>query len=295
MEPVVERIQRYVDHSRFLTAQSAQMLRNAVTMVAARKAEAAFIECKGTLGASQYERYLIAFFGMQFIEELREMDSEFLRTENKLLSLHSMDSTSLAQALFLLALAKNDIRQEILSEFEHLTTCNLPPDETEYFSASGAKFKFGPPLDKQKYQFLAHNARFVSLRGRFNVQVSDPDTLTPMQREFIRLAQIFKSRLVAEREIQQRVMERSMIEDRFDDYVTVQRAAKKSEDEAKQAAKDAERQLEVCRSETLIQVTNMDALLSKIKTMSNQATTVNIKATKEAHAIMLQSSKKHAV
>jgi hypothetical protein len=127
------------------------------------------------------------------------------------------------------------------------------------------------------------------------VQVSDPDTLTPMQREFIRLAQIFKSRLVAEREIQQRVMERSMIEDRFDDYVTVQRAAKKSEDEAKQAAKDAERQLEVCRSETLIQVTNMDALLSKIKTMSNQATTVNIKATKEAHAIMLQSSKKHAV
>jgi hypothetical protein len=55
----------------------------------------------------------------------------------------------------------------------------------------------------------------VSLRGQFNVQVADPNTITPMQREFIRLAQIFKSRLVAEREIQQRVMERGLIEDRF--------------------------------------------------------------------------------
>lgn len=233
MEPVVERIGRYVDQSRFLTSQSGQMLRNAVTMVAARKAEEAFVECEGFVEADHQVKYLEAFFGKQFINELREMDSEFLRADNKLLSLHSMDSTSLAQALFLLALAKNDVRQEILCEFDRLTTCDLPLAETEYFGASGAAWKFGPPFHKQKYQFLGHNARFVSLRGQFNVQVTDPDTITPMQREFIRLAQIFKSRLVAEREIQQRVMERGLIEDRFEDYAASQRNARDKETQVK--------------------------------------------------------------
>lgn len=238
MEPVVERIGRYIDQNRFLTSQSGQMLRNAVTAVAARKAEAAYQECEGDLNSHQ-EKYLRAFFGKQFIDELQEMDSEFLRADNKLLSLHSMDSTSLAQALFLMALAKNDARQEILFEFERLTTCDLPIAETEYFNASGAKWKFGPPLHKQKYQFLGHNAKFLSLKGQFNVQVADPDTMTPMQREFIRLAQIFKSRLVAEREIQQRVMERGLIEDRFVDYSKKLREAAKLEDTAELAVQNA--------------------------------------------------------
>ncbi|MFO1046252.1 MAG: hypothetical protein U0941_31120 [Planctomycetaceae bacterium] len=238
MEPVVERIGRYIDQNRFLTSQSGQMLRNAVTTVAARKAEAAFVECEGNLNSHQ-EKYLNAFFGSQFIDELQEMDSEFLKADNKLLSLHSMDSTSLAQALFLLALAKNDARQEILFEFERLTTCELPIAETEYFNASGAKWKFGPPLHKQKYQFLGHNAKFLSLKGQFNVQVADPETITPMQREFIRLAQIFKSRLVAEREIQQRIMERGLIEDRFVDYSAKLREAARLEESAETAVKQA--------------------------------------------------------
>lgn len=238
MEPVVERIGRYIDQNRFLTSQSGQMLRNAVTVVAARKAEAAYQECDGDLSSHQ-EKYLRAFFGKQFIDELQEMDSEFLRADNKLLSLHSMDSTSLAQALFLMALAKNDARQEILFEFERLTTCELPIAETEYFNASGAKWKFGPPLHKQKYQFLGHNAKFLSLKGQFNVQVADPDTMTPMQREFIRLAQIFKSRLVAEREIQQRVMERGLIEDRFADYSKKLREAAQLEESAGRAVQSA--------------------------------------------------------
>src|SRR3990167_6306420 len=43
--------------------------------------------------------------------------------------------------------------------------------------------------------------------------VYGPDTMTPMQREFIRLAQIFKSQMVAEVELKQRVIERGLIED----------------------------------------------------------------------------------
>ena len=40
----------------------------------------------------------------------------------------------------------------------------------------------------------------------------DPDTMTPLQREFIRLAQIFKARMIAEVELKQRIVERGLIQ-----------------------------------------------------------------------------------
>ncbi len=215
MEPVIGRIQLYVDHSRFLTVQSGQMLRNAVTLVASRCADQAMIECAEQGQAARDQKYIASFFGQEFLDELQTLDSEFLQTGNKLLSLHSMDSTSLANALFLLSLAKNDVRQQILTEFDRMVTTQLPLDEQEYFIASAEQYKFGPMFHKTKFQFLAHNAKFVSLKGFFNAEVAGAETLTPMQREFIRLAQIFKSRLVTELELQQRVMERSLIEDRL--------------------------------------------------------------------------------
>ena len=187
MEPVVGRIQRYIDHSRFLTTQSGQMLRNAVTLVASRRADQAMALCEGMSQHERDQKYIEAFFGREFLAELRTLDSEFLHTGNKLLSLHSMDSTSLANALFLLSLAKNDVRQEILVHFEQMVSGQLPQDEMEYFTASTEKYKFGPPFHKQKFQFMAQNAKFVSLRGFFNADVAGSDTLTPMQREFIRL------------------------------------------------------------------------------------------------------------
>ncbi len=233
MEPVIGRIQRYIDHSRFLTTQSGQMLRNSVTLVASRRADQAMLFCEVASQAERDQKYIEAFFGREFLDELKTLDSEFLHTGNKLLSLHSMDSTSLANALFLLSLAKNDVRHEILGEFERMVTCNLPQDEQEYFIASNEKYKFGPMFHKQKFQFLGHNAKFVSLKGFFNSDVAGSDTMTPMQREFIRLAQIFKSRLVTEIELQQRVMERSLIEDRISDYKSEQLEAAQKEKQAK--------------------------------------------------------------
>lgn len=97
MEKVAAKIQAYIDHSRFLTVQSGEMLRKSIVAVAARKAA----ECGETAGLTQEDRdakYLYAFFGDDFIRELEVMDSEFLKTGNKLLSLHSMDTTSLAAA-----------------------------------------------------------------------------------------------------------------------------------------------------------------------------------------------------
>lgn len=215
MEPVEQRIQTYIDHSRFLTLQSAEMLRKAVVKVAAIKAA----ECNALMGVTQEDRdrkYLYSFFGADFIEELIALDSEFLHTGNKLLSLHSMDSTSLQAAMFLMALAKNSTRMAILSEFEQMTATALPMAEERYLEAELSCDCPHKMLCKHRhaFQLLAGNARFESLRGMFDAEIVDDDTMTPVQREFLKLAQILKSRLVVELEINQRVMERAVIEER---------------------------------------------------------------------------------
>jgi hypothetical protein len=234
MQEVAFRIQSYIDHSRFLTMQSSQLLRNAVVSVASRRAEAVASQCPP--GASQQlmmQKYQEAFFGADFIHELRELDSEFLQNGNKLLSLHSMDTTSLSNALFLMALAKNDVRQEILGEFTMGLQTRLPQYELQFYQGSAPKpawrdrtlaEKIKPGAIREKhlapFEMMAQNAQFASLRGFFDVAVSSPDTMTPMQREFVKLAQIFKARLVTEVELRQRIMERALIEERVGNYQT---------------------------------------------------------------------------
>jgi hypothetical protein len=234
MEKVAANIQRYLDHSRFLTAQSAQMLRKAVTMVASRKAEEVVAQCGSA--ASQWDRdqkYLYAFFGKDFIDELILLDSEFLKTGNKLLSLHSMDSTSLSSALFLMALAKNEVRREILAEFMAQLERDLPQAEFQYYLAGLSGPKCEACCDKKQYM-LAYNAKFQSLLGFFNAEVSGNDTITPIQREFVRLAQIFKAQLVTEIALKQRYLERSLVEERIGtDYIGELKKAKALEDQAK--------------------------------------------------------------
>ncbi|MEI7698517.1 MAG: hypothetical protein WCK86_01870 [Planctomycetia bacterium] len=251
IEEVVYRIQCYLDHSRFLTMQSSQLLRNAVVVVASRRAEQVFAVCPPGMPQQDRDfRYQEAFFGEEFIQELRAMDSEFLRTGNKILSLHSMDTTSLSNALFLLALAKNDVRQEILAEFMTSVQHRLPEYELQFYQGSAPrpawrdrtlaeKIKPGALREKHlpDFQLLGQNAQFASFRGFFDVQVAGPNTMTPMQRDFVQLAQIFKSRLITEVELRQRVMERSLIEERIGDY---QASLAETAEKEKQALKKKE-------------------------------------------------------
>lgn len=225
LETVANRIQTYIDQARFLTLQSGEMLRKAVLHTAAARAEEARGLYPGESQADRDQRYLIAFFGKDFVDELRAMDSEFLQTGNKLLSLHSMDVTSLSSALTMIALANNGTRMAIWQEFERLLQSDLSMAEQQFLRNSIAecttkKCKHGckgtckhnqpPPVFQ-----LTGNASFTSLRGFFDANVSHDDTMTPLQREVIRLAQILKSRLVTEMELKQRVMERSVIEERL--------------------------------------------------------------------------------
>ncbi|MDY3553439.1 hypothetical protein R5W24_002541 [Gemmata sp. JC717] len=244
MEKVIANIQRYLDHSRFLTAQSAQILRNTVTAVAARKAaEAAATLAPGCTQWDRDQRYLYAFFGKDFTDELAQIDSEFLKTGNKLLSLNSMDSTSLSAALFLLALAKNDVRTEILNEFLAVVQRDLPAAEANYYLAGLSQIKHCDACKDKKEYLLANNARFQSLVGFFNAQITGTDTLSPLQREFVRLAQIFKARMITEMQLRQRVMERALLEDRVgtgSKLIDMLREAFELEKQAKNAVRAAQ-------------------------------------------------------
>ncbi len=223
LEVVANRIQTYIDQARFLTVQSGEMLRKAVVHVAAARAE----EARGMYpGATQAERdqlYLHSFFGRDFVDELRAMDSELLQTGNKLLSLHSMDVTSLSSALTLLAIANNGTRLAILEEFNRLLQTELAVAEQQYIhngiGACTGGCKRGCKHDHHAPPvcLFAPNATFVSLRGFFDAQIAHDDTISPLQREMIRLAQILKARLITEMEYKQRVMERAVIEERIDD------------------------------------------------------------------------------
>ncbi|MCC6508944.1 MAG: hypothetical protein IT423_07545, partial [Pirellulaceae bacterium] len=222
MEVVANRIQTYIDQARFLTVQSGEMLRKSVVQCAATRAEESRGLYPGETQADRDQRYLYSFFGRDFAEELRAMDSEMLRTGNKLLSLHSMDVTSLSSALMLMALANNSSRLAILQQFEALVKTELAQAEQQYMHngigccTNGCKpgckhHKEAPPIC-----YLRGNASFTSLRGFFDTQLSHDDTMSPLQREMIRLAQILKARLVTEMEYKQRVMERALIEERLE-------------------------------------------------------------------------------
>lgn len=216
MEKVAARIEGNIDLSRFLTNQSLGLLRRSIQEVAGLAVKNVDIECRGNRQLDRDRRYLYGFFGRDFIDELYEMDSEFLHTENKVLSLHSMDTVSQSQAFFILSLAKNDVRQMILERFRYLIQAEMPCIEWDYRRSASMTRK----IDHQKINSLKEvheqvykKYHFSNLHGFFNAWVDDTDAITPMQREFIRLAQIFKSQMVAELEYKQRVIERGLIED----------------------------------------------------------------------------------
>ena len=271
MEIVADRIQKSIDQSRFLTVQSAQMLRKAIVSVAA---EVANSTCPNGIAMSQEERdlkYLHAFFGQDFIEALQAMDSEFLQSGNKLLSIHSMDTTSLSSALFVLALAKNEIRQQILAQFYASIETELPEAECQFL------FQGGPTKatkHKHKLNLLSPYAHFQSFKGFFDHEVVGTDTMTPIQREFLRLAQIFKAKLTTEREYNLHIMERAVIEQRDGDYTEDLEKARAAEKVAEQKLKSVQEsiqnsQLDVIKASTGLQ-TSIDLISTDYQNFSTE-------------------------
>lgn len=280
MEEVGTKIQTHIDHARFMTMQTAEMLRRAVVDVASLKAQAVGAPFPGEDQSFRDQRYVEAFFGVDFVNELRAMDSEFLQSGNKLLSLHSMDTVSLASALNLIALAKNSTRQQIFARFEELVQTRLVAAEENYLASNfhcEKKHRFGRCHCSHGICSLAGNARFESVKGFFDTQgYADDDTMTPLQREFVRLAQIFKARLVTEREYKQRVMERALIEERLLNRVTDLDTARRLEEQTKAELTRLESDI-VDERVTLSELV-FDMMASVTRKTSNEATVLPMPA-----------------
>ncbi len=208
MEKCVTEAENHVDLSRFLVNQSLNTLRRCIQAEAAAIAE----QCGQEVGHYQVDRdrrYLYSFFGRDFLDELYAIDSEFLKTENTVLSLHAMDTLSLNRALFILALAKNDVRERIIARFLESAKTELPNAEFDFRRASELK----PHVTEKKvpvwnrthlpvanhykkedviYEAVHRNAQqryhFRNFSSFFDLGFVSPDTMNPMQREFIRLA-----------------------------------------------------------------------------------------------------------
>ena len=281
MEVAVGKIKDDIDHSRFLTTQAAQMLRNAVVRVASRKADAVAQQCRlvpnlaeRDLQATRDRMYIDAFFGRDFLLELEKIDSEFLMSGNKVLSLHSMDTTSLASAMFLMALAKTSVRAEIVAEFKGMMLTDLPEAEQTYYLAGGpqAKKHGGMHHKKDAEPLLACNARFESFLGYFRDIDTQDDTLSPIQREFIRLAQIFKSRLVTELELSQRVKERAIIEVRGDSEKELRAEQKQKEAAANAALAELQAELNEQRAQVFSAFAKLSERIGEIQERAGEAT-----------------------
>lgn len=272
LERAMGKMESHVDLSRFLVNESLGLLRRAVQMEAQAVAEECAAACPpldaqivndegvvvqgpppGHFQVDRDRKYLYAFYGRDFIDELYAMDSEFLHTENKILSLHSMDTISLHRALFTLALAKNDIRQRILARFAEMVKTELPaaefqyreatelrPDKTHWWLPRFEREKTHARIQEAVYRNAEHRYQFRNFFGFFETGLGTPNTLNPTQREFIRLAQIFKSQMIAEVELKQRVVERGLIQDRaFQDLEIEARVSPQVRELAIQARNDS--------------------------------------------------------
>ncbi|MFM7168362.1 MAG: hypothetical protein ACKO3T_24210 [Planctomycetaceae bacterium] len=244
MDVVYERINKEVAHSRFLVNASGQLMRRAVQEVASEVA----LEADHGVGSvppvpsadplysppadpvsydkhKRDQRYLYAFFGADFIGELEELDSELLNTENKLLSLNSMDTISLAGAMFVLAHADHPIRQRIMQRFAELVAGELPMREQQYVKSLTQLTDCGNPLSRNIRKALSTDARidqevcfnasrtyhFANTVNFFQNTISTPGTLSPAQLATVKMAEALKAQMTTELEFQNLSLEWSLL------------------------------------------------------------------------------------
>ena len=238
MELVYEKIQKHIAHSRFMTNESLRLFRKAVSHVASERAAYAkryperiripdyAVKCVGVHNAHRL-KYLYAFFGTDFLNELARMNSELLNYDNKLLSLNSMDSMSLAGALYVTALADNPVRERIIQIFEHLAYTELPRREFQYTRALTRRRHANRHLDRltrglfqdhldnrdawRIYKRAGRTYHFTNLKSFFKAMQRNRSTLNSVQYATVRLSQALKAQLVAEQELRTKLFQRSLL------------------------------------------------------------------------------------
>ncbi|MHC4877744.1 MAG: hypothetical protein ACYTGL_14710, partial [Planctomycetota bacterium] len=215
MENTLRRMEGHLSRGRFLTYVSEQLFKRAVAETAARIAgEAkAMFPSDPRLGIAEdtyqfnqndatrlqrWHAYVSAFFGHDFLEGLKDVDrnTPVLNPLNKLLSLNSADSLSLAEALFVTGLAKAEVRQEIQATFRHHLCCDLPERDIQWIKVNRIKKGWDPRWwgeDCTDPDNIRQHAQefytFTATDAYFERDYVDSDALNPFQRELIRLVQ----------------------------------------------------------------------------------------------------------
>ena len=113
--------------------------------------------------------------------------------------------------------------------------------------------------------------KFRNFINFFAANVSHTDAMTPMQREFIRLDQIFKSQMIAEMELKQRIVERSLIQDYAGDEGDQRDKAKSEHKKSLDALKNSDQTLsgEMIEIRYAIQETLLNEINDEIKEVEN--------------------------
>lgn len=288
MDKVYENINKEISHSRFLVNTSNRLFQKAVVRVATAVGNAVdngHVPPRfpsdlgntlrhGTDEESHRWRYIYTFFGGDFINELRRMNSELLQHDNKLLSLHSMDSLSFAGALYVTSLARGDVREMILRCFQDMLQNELPDSEYKYLrNLNQVHLKFGKLYRPSQHTQAKMDAKlcqevharacrlytFPNTINFFSNQFNGDDTLNPAQQSTIRLAQVLKAQLVAEREYKNIVLERSLLETVRGE---TERALKQKLRTAESAENAARNQLATAASEVLKPLNDLDRILA---------------------------------
>ena len=177
---------------------------------------------------NRWNRYAAAFFGEDFIKGLQDVNQESptLNPINKLLSLSSADTLTITEALFVTALAKGTVRQQILQRFRYYLQNDLPQKDYHWVTVNKIKKGWNPlwwgedctsqeAIEQHAREFYTFGATSTFLDrdysdndpfcsdGRILDQYGQivgggdggamnevaKDTLNPFQREVIRLTQ----------------------------------------------------------------------------------------------------------
>ena len=222
MEDTLRRVDGHVSRGRFLTYVSEQLFLRAVQEVATRAAaglsrnpreEPASFARSAMIHLERHQRwlrYIQEFFGGDFLKALLDVnpDSPVLDPLNKLVSISSSDTLTIAEALFIAGLAKAEYRHQIVDRFDYYLHRELPKKDARWVEINRIRKGWDPRWwgdelcsSKKVIKHGQQTYRFEAIRTLFERDFSglsegDSDTplavndrLNPLQREFIKMVQ----------------------------------------------------------------------------------------------------------
>lgn len=216
MEAVHDAIDAHINHARALSMHAALLYPLAVGKV--------FTE---TLQKKGQEADPTCVFCKKFTLELGKLGSPLLDKDGPF-SISSFDNTSLAGALYLTALAEDDVRQAIYETFLQSVRRELAQDELEYFQLlkrAEARDRFAGGLlfgrylqnakqlsDLQVRDWASQSFRFTNLGRLLLSQSTGIGSLNSVQASTLQLARGLKQLHLLESELQNLLLERSLFE-----------------------------------------------------------------------------------